>query len=188
MLQRAPRMPCGPRLRSTVTPDHHREPATHLSYPTTHPSSPTTIGDLLPHIRHPRPPSRTRNPSVIPDHTPVIPDHDRGPATTHPSPPTTIANPQPIRHPRRPFPVIPGPPQMSFVCCKCPTNRPICGAGGRGASTVIGRTGLLAWSCRVGVRHPSRQSDTPNRYRGRGPAFASGEADNAMIRIRSTRW
>ena len=77
---------------------------------------------------------------------------------------------------------------MSFVCCKCPTNRPICGAGGRGASTVIGRTGLLAWSCRVGVRHPSRQSDTPNRYRGRGPAFASGEADNAMIRIRSTRW
>ena len=52
------------------------------SSPTTHPSSPTPIGDLLLHIRHPRPPSRTRNTSVIPDHTPVIPDPDREPAAT----------------------------------------------------------------------------------------------------------
>ena len=76
---------------------------------------------------------------------------------------------------------------MSFVCCICPTNGPICGAGGRGASTVIGRTGLLPWSCRLRVGHPSRQSDTPNRSRGSGPAFTSVEADSAIIRIRSTR-
>ena len=46
----------------------------------------------------------------------------------------------------------------------------------------------VAWSRRAGVGHPSRQSDTPNRSRGLGPAFASVEADNGMIRIRSTRW
>ena len=34
-------------------------------------------------------------------------------------------------------------------------SHPICGAGGRGASTV--RTGLLPWSCRLRVGHPSRQ-------------------------------
>ena len=79
------------------------------------------------------------------------------------------------------------PAAMSFVCCICPTNGPICGAGGRGASTVIGRTGLLPWSCRLRVGHPSRQSDTPNRSRGSGPAFTSVEADSAIIRIRSTR-
>ena len=77
---------------------------------------------------------------------------------------------------------------VSFVCCICPTNGPICGTGGRGASTVIGRTGLLPWSCRLGVGHPSRQSDTPNRSRGSGPAFTSVEADSAIIRIRSNRW
>ena len=57
--------------------------------------------------------------------TEATPEHHRGcfnaprasPAVLDsdlPSPPTNIGNPQPIRHPRRPFPVIPGPPQMSF--------------------------------------------------------------------------
>ena len=67
------------------SPNHHREPATHPSYP-------THTCHLRPHTRHPPPPSRTRNPSVIPDHTPVIPGARRNP---------------PNRHPRRPFPVIP---------------------------------------------------------------------------------
>ena len=158
--------------------------------PRSHPPSSTPIP------RHSRP-----SPNVIPSeaeeskpflHNPHLPKRPpaRHPRPTYPSSPTPIGDLRDIHHPhhiailgeRRNLP----PP--SFVCCKCPTNRPICGAGGRGASTVFGRTGLLPRSRRAGVGHPSRQSDTPNRFRGLGPAFASVEADNGMIRIRSTRW
>ena len=56
---------------------------------------------------------------------------------------------------------------LSFVCCECPTNRPISGAGGRGASTVIGRTGLLSRSCRVKVGHSLRRPNARlRRYEG----------------------
>ena len=68
-----------------------KQPRNTTGVASTRPAHP--LRSSTPIYRHPRPPSRTRNP-------PVIPDHDRGPATTHPSPPTTIANPQPIRHPR----------------------------------------------------------------------------------------
>ena len=41
-------------------------------------------------------------------------------------------------------PIIPAAPPPSFVCCEGPTKGSNCGASGRGASAVIGRTGLSA--------------------------------------------
>ena len=80
-------------LSTEATSEHHRGCFNAPKFPgiptksrnSPHPSSPTPI------YRHPRPPSRTRNPSVIPTKNRNSP---------HPSSPTTIANPQPIRHPR----------------------------------------------------------------------------------------
>ncbi len=47
---------------------------------------------------------------------------------------------------------------MSSVCCKCPANGPICGAGGRGASSVIRWAGRRARLHRLAVGHPSRKA------------------------------